>query len=392
LKTPSAGTPIGLLDLLAAGAGRAEDGFQLALSRLWDVPWCRLTGSGTAALYAALRVLAARSSRRQILLPAYTAPSLILPIRKAGLEPVLADVSLSSFNSGAGDLLDRVNEQTLAVLPVHMFGLPIDMDGLVSGVDGTGVMVIEDACSAMGSEMGNRQAGTLGDIGFHSFNRGKNLSTVAGGALVAACPDLRAALEREIAAFDAPGLQHRLRNAAYAGGLAAAVRPWGYTLLQPLLSGYKYTTLHTDFHTRTYTGFQSRLGNRLLGKWDTIRAARVDNGDFLRQALSGVGGATQAEVLDDTVPVYNQYPVLMPDENYRDRAHRAICETGLEATVLYPDPIHRIYEDVWPGTRPDPFPNATEMSRRLLLIPVHPLVPRRALERAVDALDEAMRS
>ena len=386
MRTPSAGTPIEIPDLLRGLFGGSVVAFEDALRGRLSVPWCRVTGSGTSALYVALLTLRTRSDRRKVVLPAYTAPSLILPIRKAGLEPVLSEISLATLNAGSCELLERVDRQTLAVVPVHMFGLPMDVSNLTQALGGSGTWVLEDACSAMGTAIDGRQAGTLGDVGFYSFNRGKNLSTLSGGALVCASQEVTRALEDQIDSLEQPGLAGRARIVLSTAGLAAAVRPLGYTLLYSVVSRYKYTELHTDFEALAYGGLQAGIGESLLRRWDRIARARIDNATRLRRALSDVEAIRLPTPMENALPVHNQFPILLRDQTARDAVHRAILDTGLEATVLYPDPIHRIYPDVWDGTGPDPYPNATELSTRLLLIPVHPLVSRSALEAAVDVV------
>jgi dTDP-4-amino-4,6-dideoxygalactose transaminase len=391
LRVASAGTPVSPGDLLAAALGTGPTGdFEHDLRSWLDVPWVGLCGSGTSALYAALRLLARRGKGRRVLLPAYTAPSLVLPIRKAGLTPALADVSLDTLNADASQLLDRVDEDTLAVVPVHMYGLATGVTALSSGLAGSGVVVVEDACSAMGTRIAGRHAGTLGQIGFYSFNRGKNLSTLSGGAVSSADPDLARDLQSELDLFPPQGPAERLRGLVLASGLSVAVHPLGYTLLHPVVSQFKYTELHTDFQVRGYAAFQARLGRRLLRRSSLLFQERRDHAAFLRRALEGIAGVRLPVVLDQSIPVLNQFPLLLPDSRTRDIVYRAVLGTGLEATVLYPDPIHRIYKDIWDGTGPDPFPNATAVSQRLLLIPVHPLVPVPALRRAVDAIAEAL--
>ncbi|MDA0747913.1 MAG: DegT/DnrJ/EryC1/StrS family aminotransferase [bacterium] len=392
MKIPSAGTPLSGTDLasgLLGGGGIPPP--SASLQDFFQVPWCRLTGSGTSALFAALQVLSKHSGRKEIVLPAYTAPSLILPIRKAGLTPILCEVNLKTLNSGPEELLAHITEQTLAVMPVHMFGLPVDTQQLAKELNGSNVYILEDACSAMGAKIHGHQAGTLGDVGFHSFNRGKNLATLAGGALIARKQELVPELENVLATYPQPGLKRRTRNTLLTTALAAAVRPAGYAMLYPLVSKYKYTELHTDFETWAYTSYQARVGRSLLKRSDTIFGRRYKNGRLLHERLSGRERIELPSVPEGCEPVYNQFPLLLQNENVRTKAHRAILETGLEATLLYPDPIHRIYNDLWDGTGADPFPGATEISQRILLIPVHPLVPLVALEQATEAILKSLK-
>ncbi len=392
MKIPSAGTPISFNDLARGLFGeRSRSDFTAALRQHFGVTWCGLTGSGTASLYAILNALKRGSDRTEVLLPAYTAPSLILPIRKAGLRPVLADISPETFNSGSEEMLNRVGSETLAVMPVHMFGLPTDVDTMATQVQGSPVFIVEDACSAMGTEVAGRQAGTWGDIGFFSCNRGKNLSTVRGGAVVTSREDLIPGLEAELGRFPEPDPRKRFGAVMLSCALAIVVRPWGYTMLYPIAARFKYTELHTDFDSLQYTPYQARLGLSLLARFGEMVQKRVQNGRLVLEALSDVDGARLPRILKGSKPVFNQFPVLLPDERTRDTLHKSILGLGLEATLLYPEPIHRTYPDLWDGRGTDPYPHATAVARRLLLLPVHPLVPRKILERALDTIRQTLK-
>lgn len=88
-----------------------------------------MVNSGTTALFILLELfkkIRTSPKRNEIILPAYTAPVLLLPIRAAGLNAVLVDVDLTTFNMDVHKILNAVTPQTLAIMPVHMFGLPMD--------------------------------------------------------------------------------------------------------------------------------------------------------------------------------------------------------------------------------------------------------------------------
>lgn len=387
MKIPSAGTPVSIGTLLSSTlCGGSVDGFEQDLQRFLDAEYVGLSGSGTSALYAILQTLAEGSDRNEVVLPSYTAPSLVLPIRKAGLVPVLAEMSLETLNADSGALLQHVTDRTLAVMPVHMYGLASDTDTLAEALRGEDVYTVEDACSSMGTTVAGRQSGTWCDIGFYSFNRGKNMATLAGGAYSTSDAALAAKVNDRIARYPSPPVSGRIRNVALTWALAAAVHPAGYTALYPLVSRFKYTELHTDFAVKQYTGFQAGIGRRLLANFDRISDARSSRAKRLREGLAHSEFVEVPKVLDHSHPVYNQFPILLPDPEVRERIHRQILETGLEATQLYPEPVHRVYKDIWSGQGPDPFPNATEISRRILLIPVHPIVPESSLDRAIDII------
>lgn len=392
MKIPSAGTPVSIFDLLRAffPMGGVQS-FATHLKQTLDVAWCGLSGSGTSSIYATLCALQKHSNAKKIVLPCYTAPSLILPIRKAGLEPVLCDISPETLNAGPQEILPCIDDNTLAIMPVHMFGLPTDVPHMSKQLKNSGVFVIEDAASAMGARIDGVQVGTRSDIGIYSFNRGKNMATYTGGALLSTREDLIPDLESAMGIYPYPNLAYALKIRLFACALAAVVRPRAYTLLQGLADRFKYTTLHTDFHTWAYTNFQARLGKSVFRNLETFTQIRENNAQFLRDELHDIDGVRLPRILKGSRPAYNQFPLLLPDESTREAVHRAILETGTESTLLYPDPIHRLYPDIWNGTGPDPYPNATTVARRLLLVPIHPLVPQRALERAADAIAKTLK-
>ncbi|RKY57865.1 MAG: hypothetical protein DRP94_07830 [Candidatus Latescibacterota bacterium] len=384
LMVPSVGTPIGIRDILQGLSG--DEDLPEVFRRYTGVKYCYFTNSGTTAFYLILRALRTLSSRRKVVLPAYTAPSLILPIRKAGLRPALAEVSLDTFNLDVDRLEDYVDEDTLCVVPVHMFGLPCDMTGVGEIARGKGAFVVEDAASSMGSELNGRPTGTLGDLGFYSFNRGKNLTTLTGGCVVTDSDCLGDAVEGQWRKLPRPSGISRLLIPAKTVGLALAFRPLGYTLLYPIVVRFKYTELHTDFEPLAYTEFQARMGGSLFMRAGEVFRTREENGTFLYNSLSGIEGLKLPRIPPNSKVAFNQFPILLEDEAVRDSLHLRIRkELGLETTLLYPEPIHRIYDLGYDASR-DPFPNSTYLARRLLLIPTHPLVRREMLERVVELI------
>lgn len=386
-RIPSAGTPLQASDLFTAFRGLWQPYspvFQDILKTRLGKPYISLVNSGTTACYIILKVLAGRSSRREVVLPAYTAPSLTLPIRKAGLIPRLCEISLDTFNLDPSHLEQAVGPNTLCVMPVHMFGLPCDMDAVRQAIAGQPVYMVEDAASSFGSKLNQQETGALSEVGFFSFNRGKNLSTLSGGSIVTDDAELFDRIEAERRAL--PELSRKAQYALFLKlvGLAAAVRPLGYTALYPWVKRYKYTALHTDFVSYQYPGVLAGAGVNLMGRADALFDVRRRHGLFLMEALKDIRGIRLPAILPGACPVFNQFPVLVEDPDHRTRLIDEIMRrTGVEATMLYPDPLHRIYEMGYPRA-PDPFPNATFMSCHLLLIPSHPLMTRNTLTRIVE--------
>jgi perosamine synthetase len=384
--TPSIGTPIGFKDILTGfGARGTREGFAKTIARQNHRKYCLLTNSGTAAYFLILKALQSLSGKREVILPAYTAPSLILPIKKAGLVPRLCDIDLTSFNMDLKTLPSVLSDDTLAITIVHMFGLPQWFGSSPQEQrHQKDVFLIEDFASAQGSALRGRTAGSFGDVSFTSFNRGKNFATLSGGAIATDREDIyRLVMKQGKKYLEEPALTTRIGIAFKAIALSLAVRPWFYTIFRGLIAPFKYHGIHDSFVIHAYTGFQAGMGSSALQRAAFIFERRAQNGLFLLRALSDVEGITIPAIPDGAIPAFNQFPLLVGNPLLRDRIVDALIKDDIEATTLYPEPIHRVY-DLGYDLRKDPFPHATYLSKRLILIPTHPYVTERVLKRAVD--------
>jgi perosamine synthetase len=390
-RIPSAGVPITMGDILSGWLTTNTDGLRSELANYSGARHAGLASTGSASFFLILKALAARSDRTEIVLPAYTAPVVILPVLRAGLRPVIADVDLDTFNMDMADAARLAGDKTLAIMPAHMFGIPCDIAGARAAADGAGAAVVEDAASAIGSTLGGRMAGSLGDAGFYSFHRGKQITSVTGGAWVTSDDELAAAIEHEAAALQMPGFLGRLRRAADIPALALAVRPWFYTLCHPLLARFKDTAPHEDFDASACTATQAGTVSALLARIDRIIEQRNRRAERAREMLSDADGITLPTILPDTRPSFNHCPLMLPDSATRGRALRAALSAGIECTTLYDTTIHRAYD-----MTPDQYgggecPRADELASRLLLIPCHPMVPMARVEQAAEIVRRAVR-
>jgi len=238
------------------------------------------TNSGTTAYFIILKVLREFSAKNEVILPAYTAPSLVLPIKKAGLIPKLCDVELKGFNMDLSKLKGTVGEKTLAATLIHMFGLPSWFSQSSDTEEEMGSdFIIEDLASALGSVLFGRPVGSSGDVSFVSFNRGKNLSTTAGGAVLTDRSDIyEALLKVGKGVLVRPDVKTRTNIILKTIALSLAVRPWFYSLLSGFISQFKYTETHSDFDSYAYTPFQAGLGASLFTKAPDIFERRYRNG------------------------------------------------------------------------------------------------------------------
>ncbi len=206
---PPTATPIDWAVIRAAFDADAGDvsRFRAALADYLGVSACFPAASGRTALYLLLTTLRAEAGeagrevgRTEVILPAYTCPSLAKVVEAAGLTPRLVDVSPYTLSYNSAELATAVGERTLALVCVHPFGIPQPVDGALHVAQDAGAVVIEDAAQAMGAKLGGRFVGTSGNFGLFSLGPGKPMAT-AGGGFVCARDDAAAELLRR--AWDA---------------------------------------------------------------------------------------------------------------------------------------------------------------------------------------------
>ena len=157
------------------------------LERAWaaatGVPFAAAVASGTAALELAVRALRLPAGA-EVIVPALTMNATALAVRLAGAAPVFADIDPVTYNLDPASAAAAVTARTGALLPVHLHGLPADMDALTGLARRRGLAVIEDAAQAHGARYNGRAAGSLGDAGCFSLHPSKNLPSCGEGGLV----------------------------------------------------------------------------------------------------------------------------------------------------------------------------------------------------------------
>lgn len=183
---PSAETE--MLQMLRSGRwwrGRGEyvEEFEKQYASLMGTKRCLATASGTTALLVAMHVLGVDAGD-EVLVSPYTFIATYNVIFMSKALPVFIDTDPETFLINPGDMEGKITDRTSAILPVHIYGLPVDMDKVNAVARKHNLKVIEDACQAWLGEYKGNKLGTLGDLGCFSFQNSKNLPTGEGGAIV----------------------------------------------------------------------------------------------------------------------------------------------------------------------------------------------------------------
>jgi perosamine synthetase len=335
-----------VLDSGVLAQGAQVEAFELAFAEMCGVRYAVATSSGTTALHTAVLAHGIGPGDEVITTP-FSFIATANAILFVGARPVFADIDPDTFNIDPQGIEHAVTAHTRAILPVHLFGLPADMDWIMDIADRRHLSVIEDACQAHGATYRGKRVGGFG-TGCFSFYPTKNMTSAEGGMITTNDANF-AQRCREIR-------QHGMRRRYYHESL-----------------GYNFRM--TDVH--------AAIGLAQLQKLARFNEARVANARYLSQRLRGV---VVPKVPDERTHVFHQYTIRVRDGS-RDDVLSGLADRGIGAGVYYPVPIHE--QPAYRGMGFDKhMPQAQQAAREVLSLPVHPGLRPADLEAIVDAVNE----
>lgn len=206
--------------------------FESALAEYHRMPHAVAVSSGTAGLHIALVTLGIGPGH-QVIVPSFAFIAVANAVLQCGAAPVFADIDLVTLNLDPARVEELVTSRTRAIIVVHTFGVPAQMDVLRDVAIRHNLAILEDACEAIGAEFRNRMVGTFGDLSVFGFYPNKQLTTGEGGAILARSPEHAARLRSlrnqgrtgsEWLDHAEPGYNYRLSELACALGLVQLTR------------------------------------------------------------------------------------------------------------------------------------------------------------------------
>ena len=305
--------------------------------------------SGTSALHLALLAAGVGPGDEVITVP-FTFVATVSAIHYTGATPVFIDIDPRSFTMDVTQLEAAITDRTKAIIPVHLYGQPADMDPILSIAKAHGLVVIEDAAQAHGAEYNGRRAGSMGDMGCFSFYPGKNLGACGeGGMVVTKDPELTRTLRM--------------------------LRDWGAERkYEHVLKGYNY-------RMEGIQGAVLRVKLRHLETWTEARraaAARYDRG------FAGSGVQTPA-AMPYARHVYHVYAIR---SKQRNAWLRSLQEQGIGAGMHYPIPVHLLPAFADLGYSAGQFPHSEQAANEVLSLPMFPELTAEQSAKVVEAVKE----
>jgi pleiotropic regulatory protein degT len=353
-------------EILEEGAyinGSQTKKFEKRMEEYLDVKHAIGVGNGTDALVIALEALGIGKGDEVITSP-FTFFATAEAISVVGAKPVFVDVKLEDFNIDENKIEEAITSETKAIMPVHIFGTPANMDMINEIAKKNNLYVIEDACQAIGAKYKDKMVGTLSDIACFSFFPTKNLGTYGDGGLIATNNDRLATICRALKA-----------HGSGENGEAA------YNLLNSIKEEVKVDNQVDDtvYNPKKYynylIGHNSRLDelhagilNVKLNYLDEWNKKRNDIAKYYDEKLDDKK-YKKMELSTDNYNVYHMY--IIQTEN-RDELTKKLDEAGIAYGVYYPVPLHlqKVYKNL--GYKEGDLPNAEYLSKRTLAIPVDP--------------------
>lgn len=258
------------------------------------------TNTGTSALHLALLAAGVGPGDEVITVP-FTFVATVAAIGYAGARPVLVDVEPETLTMDPSLVEAAITPRTRAIVPVHLYGQPADMNPILDLARRHGLAVIEDACQAHGAEYCGRRAGSLGDLACFSFYPAKNLGAYGEGGSVTT---------------DDPELARRVRM----------LRDWGgETKYHHVLKGFNYRLPEVQAAVL-------RVKLRRLEEWTEARRARAHQYDEL---LSGA-----VRTVPERPAARHVYHVYAIRTSARADVQQALSEAGVQTGIHYPVPVH----------------------------------------------------
>lgn len=307
--------------------------------------------SGTDALFLALKGLGIGKGDEVVTSP-FTFFATAEAILYTGATPVFADIEPDTFNIDPERIKEKVNRRTKAVLPVHIFGHPADMEAITDIARRHNLYVVEDCAQAFGASCGGRIVGSFGDAGCFSFYPSKNLGACGDGGLIT---------------VKDPALSENIRKLRNHGSSAQ----------------YMHDTV----------GSNSRLDELQAGIL-LVKLKRIDDYNEKRRKKAALytklisGDVAPPVQREGFRHVYHQYTVRTPK---RDAIRKRLAEEDIPSMVYYPLPLHLQKALGFLGCKEGDFPEAERAAKEVLSLPMYPELPDSDIEKTAEALKNATR-
>lgn len=357
--------------------------FEAEFAELVGIKHAVAFSSGTTAQHASLAAINVGPGD-EVIVPSLTFASTAYTVLIQHAVPIFGDSNLGTFNLDPEDVKKKITPRTKAIVPVHWFGHPADIDPIMELANEHDIKVIEDCAHAIGTEYKSKKAGTIGDLACFSFQETKFFTTAGDGGMLVTNNDSLAARARMVKTH---GMLPRVHSEKEAFG------------------PYQITTIGNNYRI---SELQSAFGLAQLKRINSFRNRRKECTEFLDEYLRGIDGLILQDRSGDVAESYLYYPVRFDSSRSKktiSEISAALLAEGVENLPEFMEVTHLqplFVEKVGYGTVGCPYkcpfydgdpkygygtlPNAERLAKELMLLPLHPALTDKDLHDIVTAL------
>lgn len=340
-----------VVEVLRSGAyilGKHNKALEAELSEFVGVKHAVTLNSGTDALHLALRALDIGAGD-EVITTAFTFVATTEAIGIVGAKPVFVDIDTNTFNIDAEKIENAITPKTKAIIPVHLYGQPANMEVIMDIAKRHNLYVIEDCCQAIGAEIDGKMVGSFGDVGCFSFFPTKNLGAMGDGGLLTT---------------NSQHIKDRVLALRNHGG---AVR-------------YYHDEIGVNSRLDEVQAAILRVKFKYIKEWNKKRR---ENAYRYNELFANCADIETPKEMDDTYCVYHQYTVKIPN---RDEVHKMLQEAGIGAMLYYPVPLHlqKVHEYLRVGE--GSLPITEENTKLVISLPMFPELTKEEQKQVADTL------
>lgn len=328
--------------------------FENDFSKFCGTKYAVATSNGTVAIHLALEVLEVGEGD-EVIVPTFTFASTAFAVSYTGARPVFVDSEPATWNIDPQRIEEKITPRTKAIIPVHLYGHPVDMDPLLQLARKHNLYVIEDAAEAHGAEYKGRRVGSLSDVGCFSFYGNKIITTGEGGMLTTDSEEIleKARLLRDVA-------------------MSPEKRYWHSRI------GFNYRM----------TNLQAAVGVAQMERIEELIQRKREIAEIYASLLRDLPGVTLPPEASWAKNVYWMYSVLIEDDfgPKRDEVMTGLRERGVDSRPFF-YPLHSLP----PYNDGEKFPVAEKIARKGINLPSGVTLTKEEIERVIEALRELRR-
>ena len=341
-------------EVLASGRyimGDVVKNFEDEMADYCDVKHAIGVASGTDALLLSLKALDINEGD-EVILPTFTFFATAGVVSRLGAKPVFVDIDPDTYNIDTKEIKKNITDKTKAIIPVHLYGQPADMNKIMEIADEYDLKIVEDACQAIGAKYKGRKIGDFGDTTALSFFPSKNLGAYGDAGMILTNDD---------------NLAERLKSLRVHG------------------ASPKYYHSEVGYNSRL-DAIQAailRVKLKYLDQWTKNRQRVANKYSELFKKNNLDSKIVLPFKKEDVNHVYHQYVVRV---NNRDKIKEELKKEGISTAIYYPIPLHlqECYEDI--GYKKGDFPNAEKACGEVLALPIDPKLSYFEIKKIINGI------